>query len=162
MSKRKKSEKSEIPQLPLELWTMVGEVGGPEVWLILTQTIPDVGRYSLDDNTQERMKNIFVTRKETYQWQTYSLDWWYIVTYKLPNGKLHSPLNKYREHEPAIIIYYKNEKSLKKECWYNNGTLHRDYGPAKIKYFKNGRREEDGYNKENQKTIIIYRDDGTI
>ncbi len=129
MNKRKRELK--IPELPLELWAMVGEVGGPEVWLVLIRSIPDMGRYSLRKSTQKKMKTKFG------KWDIFKKEGKIITkTYRLPNGKIH------REDGPASIYYYLNGNKWE-ELWFKDDKRHRNDGPAYIKYYENGNKKEE-------------------
>ncbi len=153
MNKRKRElKKLKIPELPLELWVMIGEVGGPEVWLVLILSIPDMGRYSL--HTQKKMKTEFG------EWNIFKKEGKIITkTYRLPNGM------KHREDGPAFIQYYKNGNK-KEEQWWKDNKRHREDGSARIIYYENGNKwreewyKDDKRHREDEPASIEYYENG--
>ncbi len=152
---------NKIIELPLELWVIIGEIGGPEIWRILTLAIPNMGRYSLNEKVQIRMKNMFLKKSIEIKCGDIAriLGISYeIISYKLPNGELHNPLN----NDIAYMKYIKRElegenyKLIVKK-WYKNGKRHREDGPAKIKYYyKNGNKSKEQWYKNDKR----HREDG--
>ena len=151
--KRKRELKELIPRLPLELWMMVGEVAGPEAWRSLTLTIPNMGRYSLNEKVQIRMKNMFL-KKSTKMKRGILGHFYQIISHRLPNGELHNPLNNSDEEEKAAYMKYKKIEGvdvLVIKKWYKDGQKHREDGPARIKYHENGDKYEEGWYKNRKK-----------
>ena len=151
---------NKIIELPLEMWVMMGEIGGPEVWRVLTLAIPNMGRYSLNEKVQIRTKNIFL--KESIELkETYYNYFHKTIRYKLPNGELHDPLsNDNGDEESAYMKYSKrqveDDYKLIEKKWYKNGEKHREDGPARIRYYENGNKDEEEWLKDNK----THREDG--
>ncbi len=158
-------------ELPLELWVMVGEVGGPEVWRILTLAIPNMGRYSLNENVQIRMKTMFLTKSIEME-KGVGGNIYQITSYKLPNGELHNT-----NEEPACTSHLlatigehfgelHNEESactgvgehliLNSKRWYRNGKLHRENKSAWVEYHENGNKIKEEWYKDDKS----HREDG--
>ena len=64
-------------------------------------------------------------------------------------------LDLHREDGPAKIIYRKNG-NIDYEEYYKDGVLHREDGPAKIRYYNNGDIEYEEYYKNGN----LHREDG--
>ena len=76
------------------IWLSIAE-RSPELWSLISKTVPFVGRYSLNKYVQSRMKEKFTVITYNKQFDR--------TTYRLPNGKLHregdlpADYNKYYE-----------------------------------------------------------------
>jgi hypothetical protein len=124
-----------------------------------------------EENISEKPKYVFYSKEKGREF-TFSLD-----TYK---DMSHS-LTLHRENAPAFIFYDKNGMKILEEWWINgemiketmysditgvktydkyvdNGKIHRENGPARIKYFYTSdiRKEYLG----NKKTVEYWKDNG--
>ncbi len=164
LTRKRKRELDELklkpPRLPLELWVLIGEVGGIKMWWTMVSTIPQLGRYSLSDNVQKRIKKKFTVYKKHEIIDGVNTD---IHEYYKINNKYH------REDGPAHIIYGDGYGKKWKEYWYKNGKKHREDGPAEIYYridgevyyeewFYEGRVHRGG----NKPARIRYREDKKV
>ncbi len=127
--KRKgKLEKLKAPELPLELWVLIADqIKDSKDLLNLTLSVPLFGLYTLNETTQQKMKNRFI--KEYRVLTTY--DKRKRTEYRLPNRCLHDPTNDI----PAVTSYESDGITLIYKHWFKNGRPHRNGDdPAVITY----------------------------
>ncbi len=126
--------------LPLELWIKIASIS-PKIWLILVQTVPMLGRWSLKPHIQIEMKKLFVKCRYNHN----PFLGWVQKEWNLQNGC------RYRGDDLPAVIVYKTEMSHNRseppseddnqigaKIWYSsgNGKRYRDEGkPAFIRYY---------------------------
>ncbi len=144
-------------KLPIDILLKIAELE-PWAWRIMTNSIPDIGRYSLKPSVQRRMRKKFTIVTKTFREECY----------RLPDGSL------YREDGPSRILKH-IDGSVRLEAWTTSidpkslGKSHRLGGPAWIYYYQGTGIKEieewyihDNFYRKDGPALIKRNEDGTI
>jgi len=111
--------------IPFDAMLHIAELS-PDLWVLITRILPSIGKYSLNQHTQQRMKNTFTITRTVYLYGDRKY-----IDFMLPNGKRH------RDNEPAYIVYSEGGH-VEEEVWYKDGEGDREGKPASICYNDDG------------------------